>query len=45
MERLLSIAERVIELINHQTENADTITQYRKPLWREGTFQKVILSD
>jgi epoxyqueuosine reductase QueG len=29
---LLGIAERVIELINRQTENADTITQYRKPL-------------
>ncbi len=29
---MLSIAARVIELINHQTENADTITQYRKPL-------------
>jgi epoxyqueuosine reductase len=29
---LLSIAERVIELINRQTEKAGTITQYRKPL-------------
>lgn len=29
---MLSIAERVIKLINYQTENADTITQYRKPL-------------
>ena len=32
MERLLSIAERVIEIIYHQTKGADTITRYRKPL-------------
>jgi len=32
LKRLLSIAERIIELINHQTEKAGTITQYRKPL-------------
>jgi len=32
MERLLSIAERVVELINHTTNTADTLTQYRKPL-------------
>ena len=27
-----NLAERVIELINNQTKNADTITRYRKPL-------------
>lgn len=29
---MLSLAERVIELINHPTETAETMTQYRKPL-------------
>ena len=29
---MLSLAERVVELINYQTENANTITRYRKPL-------------
>lgn len=29
---MLNLAERVIELINHQTENVNTLTQYRKPL-------------
>ena len=29
---MLCLAESVIELINYQTENADTITQYRKPI-------------
>ncbi|MHB8076068.1 MAG: 4Fe-4S binding protein [Desulfosporosinus fructosivorans] len=29
---MLNLAERVIELINHQTEKANTHTQYRKPL-------------
>jgi len=32
LEHLQSIAERVIDIINLQTENADTMTQYRKPL-------------
>lgn len=29
---MLNLAEQVIEIINHQTENANTITRYRKPL-------------
>lgn len=29
---MLGLAEKIIELINLQTETADTITQYRKPL-------------
>lgn len=29
---MLNLAERVIEIINHQTKNANTMTQYRKPL-------------
>ena len=32
MERLLNLAEQVIKLVNYQTENANTLTQYRKPL-------------
>lgn len=29
---MLNVAQLIIELINDQTEKADTITQYRKPL-------------
>ena len=29
---MLNLAERIIELINNQTEKPGTITQYRKPL-------------
>ena len=32
LKQLLGLAEKIIELIDHQTVNAGTITQYRKPL-------------
>jgi epoxyqueuosine reductase len=32
LAQLLCLAESIIELINYQIKNADTITQYRKPL-------------